>query len=290
MQSEENHLFYNQVLLYGSKIEDVDAVKNALKHQADINYSFHDIRDMGILSYFEQDDEGKTAIEIAAENNNLELIKLLIENGAQVYNEYKIHNPINAAIWKQDKDLINDLIKRGSPVVMAWPYNDESEIKNTIQFLLDSGVDINQIYTNDPDSFYETRQKVYPVLNYAILKTDEGLIIPTFLLENEADVNITDLNGRTPLMMAVRTSIPSMVGLLLEYGPDVHAMDNQEQSAFDVIDDMWSMIQDEDEKEEFKDIINMVLDETDEKTAGSRCDLAAVRLLGSNPPEYCLNE
>ena len=53
-----------------------------------------------------------------------------------------------------------------------------------------------------------------------------------FLIENGADVNISDSDGLTLLMKAVRDGNKSLISLLIESGADVSAQDSQKKTSY----------------------------------------------------------
>ena len=66
-------------------------------------------------------------------------------------------------------------------------------------------------------------------------ENDEALqLIGETLLQAGCDVNAADINGRTPLMYAVRYRRPTAAQLLLKHGANVNARDNGGMSALDL--------------------------------------------------------
>ncbi|WP_342255471.1 ankyrin repeat domain-containing protein [Spiroplasma endosymbiont of Poecilobothrus nobilitatus] len=139
-----------------------------------------------------RDKNDLTPLHFAIETENIEIIKLLIDNGADP-NFLDCNNsfisPLHYAIIKNKKEMIKVLLK-------------SKKIKNNIN---------NKSYLN------------IGCLHWASLnlKNINNLEITKLLIDNGADVNLQDENGTTPIYYAISTDNIEIVKLLIDNGADV---------------------------------------------------------------------
>jgi ankyrin repeat protein len=141
----------------------------------------------------ERDQHGNTPLHYAIESGDIGLVRLLIEQGADV-------NAVN---------------KEGvTPLIKAAQFG-QTEI---VKFLHEHGADVNRA-----NSKGET----------ALFKAAEGNHIETvqYLLQAGADVNKKTNIGKTALMTAAEYGYDSLVSLLLRHGADVHVKDQTGNTA-----------------------------------------------------------
>lgn len=127
----------------------------------------------------------------AVRSNNLEITKLLVEYGANIY--------------EPEMD--------GYTLLMS---SAESNRKEILQYLIEKKVDLNA-KRNDGANALSLASEVG---NYDIVKS---------LVKNGADVNINRNDGFTPLMIAAQFKRESIVKLLLENGADCNIKSNKPQ-------------------------------------------------------------
>ena len=141
---------------------------------------------------------GNTPLAFAAERNNLEITKLLIENGADVNKK-------------------NDL--GSAPLHYATRYNNLEMVK----LLVKNGADVNQISSLDDNV----------PLEYAIYNDNSEMA--KFLVEAGADVNSAEEGlYTTPLNEAVKSGNLETVQFLIENGADIYATNYQDRTALDI--------------------------------------------------------
>jgi hypothetical protein len=142
------------------------------------------------------DSLGVTALHLAAETGDAETIRLLIEKGAEID--------------------ARDSLAGFTPLEDAAASNH----LESVRLLLSRGPDIN-VATNPPRAKLEVG-KLTPLMRAAVFGTPQMIEI---LLQAGAKVNEKDVQGRTPLMLAVasETQDPDIVRLLLQAGAEVHA-------------------------------------------------------------------
>ena len=207
-------------LIQAIKYKQTDIINYLLENNADINFkeeltgftplmaSFHDITITELLIEKGADIEarnvdGINALVYAVSLNDEEMVKFLLEKGADANTVCEIENehiympptPLMNAVYNGNTNIINMLLENGAdinyttdemtPLIYA-AYKGNTNIINT---LLENGVDIN--YTN----YYGMTALMYA----ASYNQFEAVKI---LLENNADTSITDEDGRTALDMA----------------------------------------------------------------------------------------
>ncbi|VDI19545.1 Hypothetical predicted protein [Mytilus galloprovincialis] len=126
--------------------------------------------------------EGTFPVHIAIRLGNEGLVKLLIDNGANINLPVDGISPIDWAISKHNIPIIDSLIE--------------------------AGANINHRYKNG-----------FTLLHFAIKRRDEKLI--KSLLKGGISVHYEDRSGDTPLIIAVNLSLVNVVAILIKEGAEV---------------------------------------------------------------------
>jgi ankyrin repeat protein len=143
-----------------------------------------------------QDDDGFTALMYACDKNNIEIVKLLIENGS--------------AINIQNND--------GFTALMYACEKDNIEI---VKLLIENDADIN-IQNNDG------------ITALMIVCKKDNFEIAKLLIKNGADLNIQDGDGDTALMVACYKDNIEISKLLIENDADINIRNYDGKSVYDV--------------------------------------------------------
>ena len=158
-------------------------------------------------------DELLIAIKSPIVESRINIMKLLIENGANInYTDENGFNPLNIAIESGDMELTKFLITNGANVnslmqdgVSLIGYAIAQNNMDLLQILIENGANVN--YTGG-DSWANT-----PLQTASRLGLDNVVRI---LLSRNVDINAVDINGNTALHTAALNSQLSVVKLLLE--------------------------------------------------------------------------
>ena len=168
----------------------------------------------------------------ASANNNVELVRLLLDIGADINLANRDgETPLYVAslfgyvkmvrILAERGGNINKANKNGETPLHIASQNGQVEV---VKILLEKGANINKF-----DYSLET-----PLYVASEAGNEEVVRI---LLENGARVNIPNTVGQTPLMIAVSYGHFEIVEALLEYGANINAETNEGYTAFDMVDD-----------------------------------------------------
>jgi FOG: Ankyrin repeat len=191
----------NSVLMLAAYLDKIDIAKLLIDKGADVNAT---------------DNNGKTALMYAAEKGNLDIAKLLLEKGAQI-----------DAVDKNGKTALN--------------IAEENNQKELADFLRNWNKPANlQISDLTPAPKISTQPTITPVstvkpisLNDSLLNAvkEENLDKTKELLNEGANINSKDQNGKTALMFASEEGNFDLVKLLVEKGANILAKDNSGKTA-----------------------------------------------------------
>tara|TARA_B100000809_G_scaffold3549_1_gene3849 strand:+ start:52910 stop:53431 length:522 start_codon:yes stop_codon:yes gene_type:complete len=119
-------------------------------------------------------------------------------------------------LYSENEKIINTPNKRGhTPLILACYRNQPK----AAELLVTLGADLNYICD------------LGTALHAAVYKNDLE-IAELLLLKKDININLMDSNKQTSLMMAVTSSSPKMVSLLLKYNADVAIVDTKGRTAF----------------------------------------------------------
>ena len=166
-----------------------------------------------------------TPLGEAAKAGRIEMVKLLLDNGAEVDMACGKGNgdtPLTWASWSGYKDVVKLLLKRGADPNKAdkygctplhhiihsfFSFNSLKLKESVVKLLLDGGADSNK-------SDRHGRTPLY-------LAAEDGLQgVVKLLIDGGASPNNIDADGKTPLHLAAKDGHKDVVRLLLHAGAD----------------------------------------------------------------------
>ena len=137
-----------------------------------------------------------TPITYAINVGNIKMINLLFEKGANPnLSSEESHSPLNSAIYEGKKEIVTLLIQNGANVNLvdgvSWSPISVAVERNNIEILeilIDRGGNLNTTMNGSSNR---------TLLNFAIEIGSQEIV--RTMMENDADVNITENDGWTPL-------------------------------------------------------------------------------------------
>ena len=168
--------------------------------------------------YNYEDDEaifGAFPLWYAARKGNLELVKLLIQHGADVNEKTRSGSTaVHAACLADNFEIVTVLGDAGADISSADNKSStclmatfESFDSKIMEYLLNKGVDVN---------VRETAGNRATALHYVIRSTSDALPKVKALVEAGADMTIPDKNGYQPLILAAIAGKAKIMAYLLE--------------------------------------------------------------------------
>lgn len=179
-------------LIIAAQASSIDMTLEYLKKADDVNAS---------------DKDGRTALHFAVLNNQADLVRILLENGAKTnVKEHSSETGFNGWGWY--------------PLHLALR-NGNNEI---VKLLVKHGADINQVMDNGQAP-----------IHLAAVNGDIGTV--KFLINQKAKLNIKDKSGKTPLYEAAYRGYADIVELLLANGVKPDNRTNEYKSLLRTVTD-----------------------------------------------------
>ena len=181
-----------------------------------------------------------SCLHLAVQIDNPDVVSALIEKGANLNNASDDGiPPLSQAVAIQNFDAVDLILAQdntdmyfvwgdvwtGSPVYMCVSHADTY----TLEQMIKKGLDINHDYSE----YGATPIMLYAVAQRKHLKLDDYKQLISFLILNKADINKSDNNGVTPLMLALKHSDIEGFNALIVGGADTKLKDNSGKTAMD---------------------------------------------------------
>lgn len=194
--------------------KEINTIQHLIKQGADINFSCP----YGSGAY-------RTKLHSAVSNESIELVKLLIENGANVNARDKEgRTPLMVLAFHHDNiEIVRALLDGGADIETNDNSADTPIIEaawggrpNLTKLLIEKGAKVNAQSANGKTPLHWASENL-PNRSPSI--TAEGrLAVVQILLENKANVNAKDSQGYTPLDLATKSEKSDIASLLKKHG------------------------------------------------------------------------
>lgn len=149
----------------------------------------------------EQDESGNTLLNSAAKDHNTDLVRYLIDYGADVNKENNDGDtPLLMALKLIGRDLY-----------------DSVDLYNLVVYLVEHGADVNK-GNNDGNT---------PLLEAT---NHRDRVLAQYLVEHGADVNKRNNRGESPLLKAIRKSNYVLINYLIEHGANVNEISSVDRN------------------------------------------------------------
>lgn len=209
-----------------------------------------DMLDRRIVNVNMKLDEGKTILHVAASNGREHFVDILCKSGAKI-NERDNNGltPLCTAVSKNHLEVVKVLLNHGADPKGSFKMALEAQFENIALFLLKYGTLLDICLSSCPDSqllvkllnilltvdnvdvnsripggMYVKCLKCLTPLDCAIINGRVNLV--KRLIELGADVNVKLDGGQTPLNLAVKINHVSIVECLLNNGAEVNCATN----------------------------------------------------------------
>lgn len=179
----------------------LEVIKSFLDHGGDINVRSR---------------HGYTALFGASFAGHKEVVQYLIDKGADfLLGSHSGFTPLHAAAKQNQVEVVNLLLNQPSIFVDVRDDHGRTALLLACQhdlpvvelLVLNGGANVNAV------SF---RDKWTPL--YFAVVTNKHFEVVKFLVDNEADVNVADSQGKTPLIVAAEKGNEAVVGYLIQQG------------------------------------------------------------------------
>ena len=232
---------WNRIWFDVVKTNDLDKMKTLLK------------MDKGLIDI--QNPEKDTALHIASEKGNEDIVRYLVKHGADVniannHGDISLHYAVNSGnenivryLVEHGADINKADVEKCTPVVIAA----QGEYKNILKYLIEHGADLKNgigsslIWTlsfgGHEDIVKYLVEKCHVNINEINEREKTTLLTLASSLGEErlvkcfvkygADVNQADGRGFAPLHLAAVSNSESIVKYLVEHGADVNAVDKK---------------------------------------------------------------
>lgn len=224
----------------------IDQINAAENYRNEYNERLYNITDYFLKNGTDvnaKDEWGDTALTAASYFYDVHIVNLLLQNGAKI-NEKNNYNfsAMKIACSALNIVVVNALLREGAEVdsdcfltLFYGRYSSEDELQNQIELsklLLNKNIDVNSRDSNGRTALMYIVEAGYGdyynsgYYNSEIAQEKQRELIQ-FLLDNGADINAQDNEGKTALMYAIEAECKDVAKYLLEHGADANIKDNK---------------------------------------------------------------
>ncbi|PCG18899.1 ankyrin repeat domain-containing protein [Brachyspira sp. G79] len=177
--------------------------------------------------------DGYDELMNAVSKGDMKALEKLIKDDTDLNKQYDNITPLNLAAARNDKEMVKFLVEKGAdinledgygytPLMKAIDYYNIGLAKN----IIDLKPDLNAICsaTGDTPLTYLVNAKKY----------GGGADLCYYMIKNGADINKKNKEGNTPLMIAAASYNYGIVGVLVNMGADYNIKNKEGKTAIDI--------------------------------------------------------
>lgn len=165
---------------------------------------------------------GESALSVVCKTNNLDGLKILTESGVDLNqkNGYYQSTAIVGAIYNNKLEVLKILVESGAEVITTGNTPVDSPIEIAIEERRTKALEI--MLERKADLNITDKNGKTPLLKaVSTFGPDEKII--KMLVENGANINCRDTDGNTPLLIAANYGNVGIVEFLINLGADINA-------------------------------------------------------------------
>ena len=177
--------------------------------------------------------DGYDELMNAVSKGDMKALEKLIKDDTDLNKQYDNITPLNLAAARNDKEMVKFLVEKGAdinledgygytPLMKAIDYYNIGLAKN----IIDLKPDLNAICSATGDT----------PLTYLVNanKYGGGADLCYYMIKNGADINKKNKEGNTPLMIAAESYSYGIVGVLVNMGADYNIKNKEGKTAIDI--------------------------------------------------------
>ena len=187
-----------------------------------------------LLSEDSNNIDGYDELMNAISKGDMKALEKLVKDDTDLNKQYDKITPLGLAAARNDKEMVKFLVEKGAdinledgygytPLIIAMKYRNIGLAKD----IIDLKPDLNAICSATGDT----------PLTYLAREVWFGTDLCYYMIKNGADVNKKNDNGDTPLIVAVQNVVGSygMLGVIINMGADYNIKNNDGKTAMDIV-------------------------------------------------------
>ncbi|PPS22630.1 ankyrin repeat domain-containing protein, partial [Brachyspira murdochii] len=178
--------------------------------------------------------DGYDELMNAVSKGDMKALEKLIKDDTDLNKQYDNITPLGLAAARNDKEMVKFLVEKGAdinledgygytPLIRAMKYSNIALVKD----IIDLKPDLNAICSATGDT----------PLTYLVREVWFGSDACYYMIKNGADINKKNKEGNTPLIVAVENVVVSygMLGVIINMGADYNIKNNDGKTAMDIV-------------------------------------------------------
>ncbi|MEI0528674.1 ankyrin repeat domain-containing protein [Brachyspira intermedia] len=187
-----------------------------------------------LLSEDSNNIDGYDELMNAISKGDMKALEKLVKDDTDLNKQYDKITPLGLAAARNDKEMVKFLVEKGAdinledgygytPLIIAMKYRNIGLAKD----IIDLKPDLNAICSATGDT----------PLTYLAGEVWFGTDLCYYMIKNGADVNKKNDNGDTPLIVAVQNVVGSygMLGVIINMGADYNIKNKEGKTAMDIV-------------------------------------------------------